>query len=101
MRSGFSPGRASKIPEPTDRFFGSLERPRSNGPANFSRGAARVSVVGPFALTMTADDGVQAAHAFSEAKIVPIHYEGWKHFSESRDVISRAFEAGLVAGFVG
>jgi hypothetical protein len=27
-------------------------------------GAARVPVVGPFALTMTAEDGVQAAHAF-------------------------------------
>jgi hypothetical protein len=42
-------------------------------------GAARVPVVGPFALTMTAEDGVQAAHAFSEATIVPIHFEGWKH----------------------
>jgi hypothetical protein len=48
--------------------------------------------VGPFALTMTAEDGIQAAHAFSKATIVPIHDEGWKHFSESRDVISRAFE---------
>jgi L-ascorbate metabolism protein UlaG (beta-lactamase superfamily) len=50
-------------------------------------GAARVPAVGPFALTMTAEDGVQAAHAFSGATIVPIHYEGWKHFSESREVI--------------
>jgi len=61
-------------------------------------GAARVPVVGPFALTMTADDGVRAAHAFSEATIVPIHYEGWKHFSESRDVISRAFEVAGLSG---
>lgn len=56
-------------------------------------GAARVPVVGPFALTMTAEDGVQATLAFSEATIVPIHFEGWKHLSESREVISRAFEA--------
>jgi L-ascorbate metabolism protein UlaG (beta-lactamase superfamily) len=63
-------------------------------------GAARVPVVGPFVLTMTADDGVQAAHAFSEATIVPIHYEGWKHFSESREVISRVFEAAGVSGRV-
>jgi hypothetical protein len=40
-------------------------------------GTARVPVVGPFALTMTAEDGVQAAHAFSKATIVLIHYEGW------------------------
>ena len=63
-------------------------------------GAARVPVVGPFALTMTAEDGVQAAHAFSEATIVPIHFEGWKHLSESREVISRAFEAAGVSGRV-
>jgi L-ascorbate metabolism protein UlaG (beta-lactamase superfamily) len=63
-------------------------------------GAARVPVVGPFALTMTAEDGAQAAHAFSEATIVPIHFEGWKHLSESREVISRAFEAAGVSGRV-
>jgi L-ascorbate metabolism protein UlaG (beta-lactamase superfamily) len=63
-------------------------------------GAARVPVVGPFALTMTAEDGIQAANAFSEATIVPVHYEGWKHFSESREVISRAFEAAGVSGRV-
>jgi L-ascorbate metabolism protein UlaG (beta-lactamase superfamily) len=63
-------------------------------------GAARVAEVGPFALTMTAEDGVKAAHAFPEATIVPIHYEGWKHFSESREVISRAFEAAGVNGRV-
>jgi L-ascorbate metabolism protein UlaG (beta-lactamase superfamily) len=63
-------------------------------------GAARVPVVGSFALTMTAEDGAQAAHAFSEATIVPIHFEGWKHLSESREVISRAFEAAGVSGRV-
>ena len=63
-------------------------------------GAARVAVVGPFALTMTAEDGVRAARAFSAATIVPIHYEGWKHFSESRKEISRAFEAAGVDGRV-
>jgi hypothetical protein len=60
----------------------------------------RVPVVGPFALTMTADDGVQAVHAFSGATIVPIHFEGWKHLSESREVISPAFEAAGVSGRV-
>jgi L-ascorbate metabolism protein UlaG (beta-lactamase superfamily) len=63
-------------------------------------GAARVPEVGPFALTMTAEDGIQAAHAFSKATIVPIHYEGWRHLSESREVISRAFEVAGVSGRV-
>jgi len=59
-------------------------------------GAARVPVVGPDALTMTAEDGIQAARAFSRATIIPLHYEGWAHFTESREVIARAFnDAGI------
>ncbi len=59
-------------------------------------GAARVPVVADAPLTMTAADGIQAARVFPQATIVPLHYEGWAHFSESRDVITNAFErAGL------
>jgi L-ascorbate metabolism protein UlaG (beta-lactamase superfamily) len=59
-------------------------------------GAARVAQVGRWALTMTAEDGVAAARAFPEATIVPLHYEGWKHFSESRADVEKSFaEAGL------
>jgi len=55
-------------------------------------GAARVPAVGPDALAMTAEDGIQAARAFSNAAIIPLHYEGWAHFSESREIIARAFQ---------
>lgn len=60
-------------------------------------GAARVPAVGTTdALTMTAADGIEAARAFSHATIVPLHFEGWEHFSESREVIARAFDdAGI------
>jgi len=59
-------------------------------------GAARVPAVGPDALTMTAEDGIQAARALSHATLIPLHYEGWAHFTESREVIARAFnEAGI------
>jgi len=54
-------------------------------------GAARVKEVGPFHLTMTSAEGVEAARAFSNAKIVPVHFEDWAHFSEGRDHIARAF----------
>lgn len=56
-------------------------------------GAARVQEVGPAHLTMTADEAIQAAHAFEHAIIIPLHYEGWKHFSESRREIEEAFRA--------
>jgi L-ascorbate metabolism protein UlaG (beta-lactamase superfamily) len=58
-------------------------------------GAAVVSQVGSAHLTMTAEEGVQAARAFPDAAIVPVHFEGWQHFSESRRDIQAAFdEAG-------
>jgi L-ascorbate metabolism protein UlaG (beta-lactamase superfamily) len=59
-------------------------------------GAARVSVAGPSPLTLTASEGVEAARVFANATIVPVHYEGWQHFTESRAQIERAFaDAGL------
>jgi len=59
-------------------------------------GAATVGAVGPFPLTMTAAEAVTAARALGEATIVPLHYEGWAHFTESRAEVERAFaEAGL------
>ena len=56
-------------------------------------GAARVKEVGPAHLTMSAEDGIEFARAFPSATIVPLHYEGWEHFSESRNEIQHAFEA--------
>ena len=60
-------------------------------------GAALVPEIVNSPLTMTAADGIEAARAFQNAKIVPLHYEGWAHFSESRDVISSAFDSADLA----
>lgn len=54
-------------------------------------GAARVKAVGPAHLTFTAAEGVEAARATGAAPIIPLHYEGWVHFSESRSDIDAAF----------
>ncbi len=54
-------------------------------------GAAKVREVGPAHLTFTAEEAVLAARAFDRALIVPLHFDGWAHFSESRDDIERAF----------
>ncbi|HZD77112.1 MAG TPA: MBL fold metallo-hydrolase [Acidobacteriaceae bacterium] len=58
-------------------------------------GAARVEQAGPKALTdpltMTAEEAVAFARLTPDTRIVPIHYEGWAHFTEGRDVIERAF----------
>jgi L-ascorbate metabolism protein UlaG (beta-lactamase superfamily) len=59
-------------------------------------GAAKLQAVGDWPLTFTADEAVTVARHMPNAVIVPLHYEGWKHFSESRADIERAFhEAAL------
>ncbi len=59
-------------------------------------GAARVLEVGQANLTFTAEEAVEAARAFPGATIIPLHYEGWAHFSESRKQIEAVFKsAGL------
>jgi L-ascorbate metabolism protein UlaG (beta-lactamase superfamily) len=56
-------------------------------------GAARVPEVGLFHLTMTADEAVETARAFAGAAIVPLHFEGWAHFSEGPRQVDEAFAA--------
>ena len=56
-------------------------------------GAARVREVGPAHLTLTAAEGVLLARAMPRALVVPLHYEGWAHFSEGRAEIEHVFSA--------
>ncbi|MCE5335509.1 MAG: MBL fold metallo-hydrolase [Desulfobacteraceae bacterium] len=59
-------------------------------------GAASVPEVGPAHLTFTAAEAIEAARAFSSALIVPLHYEGWGHYTESRQRIEQVFkDAGM------
>jgi hypothetical protein len=48
---------------------------------------------GPFHLTMNTNDAIETAHAFPDAAIVPVHYEGWAHFTPTGDDLERAFSA--------
>ena len=58
-------------------------------------GAAHVPVL-PTNITLTADEAVFIAKSLPQATIVPVHFEGWKHFTESRQQIAQIFaDAGL------
>jgi L-ascorbate metabolism protein UlaG (beta-lactamase superfamily) len=46
---------------------------------------------GPLRFTMNAEDAVKLARVFPSATIVPIHYDGWTHFKESRATVEGAF----------
>jgi L-ascorbate metabolism protein UlaG (beta-lactamase superfamily) len=54
-------------------------------------GAARVRAVGDWPLTFTADEAVEVARCMPNAAIVPLHFEGWEHFTESRGDVEQAF----------
>jgi hypothetical protein len=59
-------------------------------------GAAKTR--GSFHLTMSTNDAIDTAHAFADATIVPLHYEGWAHFSENADDLAQSFKALGIAG---
>jgi len=60
-------------------------------------GAAVVKQVGPAHLTMTVEEGLKVTRLFDKAIIVPMHFEGWEHFAESKNEIERKFkDAGLL-----
>ena len=65
--------------------------------ALLNAGAAHVAAAGSSHLTLTAQEAVAVAQMMSQALIVPLHYEGWEHFSEGRADLERAFaKAGLI-----
>lgn len=47
---------------------------------------------GPFNLTMNTNDVVEAADHFASARIVPLHYSGWAHFTQSEKDLIQSFE---------
>ncbi|MFC3559102.1 MBL fold metallo-hydrolase [Pedobacter jamesrossensis] len=52
-------------------------------------GAARPR--GPFNVTMGSNDAIDTAIAFEKSKIIPLHYEGWSHYTEGGEVLKEAF----------
>ncbi len=54
-------------------------------------GAVRFPVTGPVRYTMTAGDAIELCGLIRPHRVIPIHYEGWKHFKEGRPSIEREF----------
>ncbi len=77
-------------------LYEGVQRGRSNdlhpriAVLHLGRGAGRAGQR-PEPLTMTAEEAVAFARMAPDARIVPIHYEGWAHFTEGREVIEQAF----------
>lgn len=53
-------------------------------------GAARPR--GPFNLTMGTNDALDTANIFPDSTIIPLHSEGWSHYTENNEMLVNAFE---------
>jgi L-ascorbate metabolism protein UlaG (beta-lactamase superfamily) len=59
-------------------------------------GAARTALLDGANLTLTSAEAVEAAQLLTPATIIPVHTEGWAHFTEGPDQFVAAFhDAGL------
>jgi L-ascorbate metabolism protein UlaG (beta-lactamase superfamily) len=54
-------------------------------------GAVRFGVTGPLHYTLTARDAVTLCDVARPRVVVPVHYEGWSHFSQGRHEVEEAF----------
>ncbi|OLT11342.1 MBL fold metallo-hydrolase [Pseudonocardia sp. CNS-139] len=56
-------------------------------------GAVRFPVTGPLHYSLTARDAVELCRAVRPRTVVPVHYEGWSHFSQGRGDVERELVA--------
>jgi len=76
------------IPEVAERF--------DIGTAIVHLGGVGFPLTGPARFTMNAAEAVRVAGDFELKTLVPIHYEGWKHFRQGSAELESAFrEAGI------
>ena len=61
------------------------------GTALLHLGGVQFPVTGPVRYTMTAEDAVELCRLVRPRTMIPIHYEGWKHFRQGRQAIERTF----------
>jgi L-ascorbate metabolism protein UlaG (beta-lactamase superfamily) len=56
-------------------------------------GGVRFPVTGPLRYSMTARQAIELCSLIRPRTVIPVHYEGWKHFQESREKIERELSA--------
>jgi len=53
---------------------------------------------GPFNVTMGTNDAIDTAFAFPDATIIPVHFEGWSHYTETGEMLQQSFIALGIGG---
>jgi L-ascorbate metabolism protein UlaG (beta-lactamase superfamily) len=76
-------------------YNGVEEVARRSHPAFILLFAGAAQPRGPFDVTMNTNDAIETAASFPQARIIPLHHEGWEHFTQSTEDLKKAF------GYVG
>ncbi|MDB5150453.1 MAG: fold metallo-hydrolase [Mucilaginibacter sp.] len=53
---------------------------------------------GPFNVTICTNDAIDTAFAFPDATIIPVHFEGWSHYTETGEMLQQSFNALSIGG---
>jgi L-ascorbate metabolism protein UlaG (beta-lactamase superfamily) len=67
------------------------------GTALIHLGGVRFPLTGPARFTMNAAEAARVTEELALRTVLPIHYEGWKHFRQDRDAVEREFSATRIA----
>ncbi len=70
------------------------------GTAIVHLGGVRFPLYGPARFTMNAREAVKVLERLGPERIVPLHFEGWKHFREGREDAEKVFSRAGVEGSV-
>lgn len=87
------PGDAIYVTGDTVWYEGIAEVSRRFSPRLVVVFAGSAKPRGPFRVTMDDNDAIEAAHYFPQARIIAIHNQGWKHFTETQEDAVKAFAA--------
>jgi L-ascorbate metabolism protein UlaG (beta-lactamase superfamily) len=64
----------------------------------FAGGAKSPRLLGDALLTLDGDGAAAAAALLPDARIVPVHFRGWSHFTQGADAIRASFTAAALSG---
>jgi L-ascorbate metabolism protein UlaG (beta-lactamase superfamily) len=81
-------------------FSGTEEIARRFAPIDLAvlhLGRAQLEPFGPVNVSMTAEEAVTYARALGARKVLPVHFEGWAHFTEQREAATQTLAASAIA----
>jgi L-ascorbate metabolism protein UlaG (beta-lactamase superfamily) len=74
-------------------FDGVAEVARRFSPKSILLFGGAAQTRGPFYLTMNTNDALETAEAFPGSVIIPVHCEGWAHFTQGAEELAATFSA--------